>query len=87
MVQTPDEMQKHVSNFSRLMLSKLAANRFKGSWEKRNIKWLLSRLREEVNELGEAINNSEHFGQIWSECADVANFAMMISENYEAKDE
>lgn len=80
--------KRKVSAFARLMLSKLFLNRHKGDWSDESILWLLNRLRQEVDELAQAIASPSHTPaemERWQElvameCADVANFAMMIAD-------
>lgn len=43
------------------------------------VSWLLDRLQEEVTELSEAYCDCDP-GKVQKECADVANFAMMIAD-------
>ncbi len=50
-------------------------------WQKCDVMWLLSRLKEEVEELEEALESKNSLEEAPDECADVANFAMMISDN------
>lgn len=88
--------------FSERMEAKLAKNRHKGDragWLREDIDWLLERLREEVCELDTAICTAQvrlHEGesnaswaaeQVTGEAADVANFAMMISDWFQARAE
>jgi len=69
-----------VERFSEKMNAKLFKNRFKAHWSTVPQSYLLERLKEELVELEEALR--EGVG-IESECADVANFAMMIADNAE----
>ena len=51
-------------------------------WDSLSRKWLLQRLKEEVEELEIELNKGPgHGANIGLECADVANFAMMILDN------
>lgn len=62
------------------MHRKLKVNCHKGGWEYEDEFELLASLKEEVVELENAMNM--HIGlNIIDECADIANFAMMIAEN------
>lgn len=72
---------KKICSFQEIILSK---NDHKGGWKKLSLKWLLRRLKTEVMELERAINKitKDTAPDIDSECADVANFAMMISDNF-----
>lgn len=49
----------------------------KTGWDGCNVEYLITRLKQEVRELEDAIDNG---GDIVGEAADVANFAMMIAD-------
>ena len=81
--------------FSEIMETKLKKNDNKGGWDNCEIDWLISRLKEEVKEIEDAwLIKKNDFGRsagegfllcpssedIQNECADVANFAMMIAD-------
>jgi len=68
--------------FVGVMLAKLGENAWKSPWSKSSVKWLRNRLRQEVAELGRAIRNGDTAEAVAREAADVANFAMMIADNY-----
>ena len=91
---------KAISRFGNLMLEKLAENRDKAHWDGCDTDWLMERLTEEVTELHDAIEEyidaasnekgtvaqvAEAARAVRRECADVANFAMMIADNLEAE--
>ena len=63
-----------------IMKEKLEENSFKGTWENMDNEDLFSYLRFETVELSDAIF-SEPDEAIIRECADIANFAMMIAGN------
>lgn len=74
-----------VSSFTRVMREKLRENRHKGGWLGADWRVLLVRLRGELAELEAELDRDpktviKH--RVTSECADVANFAMMISDVY-----
>lgn len=81
-----------VRAFADLMEQTLRKNDHKGTWKGEARLWLLSRLREEVQELEEAISYAQSYdtsdrgarinpwGAVGREAADVANFAMMIAD-------
>lgn len=71
-----------VHRFSGAMLAKLQANAHKAHWSEVTQAWLLGRLIQEVSELTHALETG-HPNEIRSECADVANFALMIADNTE----
>ena len=73
--------RKSVKWFSHLMILKLQKNRHKAHWSKATCSYLFSRLKEEVHELEDSFDGNVT-AEILSECADVANFAMMIADNY-----
>ena len=71
--------------FHREMHRKLRLNKHKAHWSTVGILWLFWRLLQEMIELLQSIIWLKlGFGSrqdVVSECADVGNFAMMISEN------
>ena len=72
-----------VNSFAVEMERKLQKNRHKGDrdgWKREPADWLLARLRDEVEELAATLRVSCPRADIRGECADVANFAMMISD-------
>ena len=75
-----------VMRFAKTMDVKLRANKHKVHWSKLEQFYLLYRLEQELTELrmamiDEGASDEEQAKAIISECADVANFAMMISDN------
>jgi NTP pyrophosphatase (non-canonical NTP hydrolase) len=66
--------------FATEMERKLRANDGKGGWNECSANWLMDRLNEERKELINACSSGNR-RRIINECADVANFAMMISDN------
>ena len=86
------KISKPVLKFAKMMQYKLDKNKFKESkemnlgsegrtWHQCSITWLLTRLYDELVELNDAINEGKPNEEIQKECADVANFAMMIFDN------
>ena len=69
-----------VARFAEIMNAKLFKNRYKAHWSTVSQGYLLQRLTEELVELREALISGV---DVSGECADVANFAMMISDNHE----
>lgn len=72
-----------VMRFAVAMEGKLAQNRHKGDragWLAMDCGELRDRLRDEVDELDDAIRNLSGPKAILAEAADVANFAMMIAD-------
>lgn len=68
-----------VNWFSSRMEAKLAANDHKGGWRNCELQYLSMRLTQERKELTDAIA-SKDAERIINECADIANFAMMIAD-------
>lgn len=64
--------------FAEKMEERLSDNDHKAGWENCSFTELLFRLKDEVGEVEYALINRDN---IVYECADVANFAMMIAEN------
>jgi NTP pyrophosphatase (non-canonical NTP hydrolase) len=77
-----------VLKFAQLMEAKLAKNRHKGDragWLNASPFELLRRLRDEAVEIEEALYHSTSPDEVEKECADVANFAMMIADTFRAR--
>lgn len=65
------------------MESKLSKNRIKGdrkAWLDTDYQILFDKLQEETEELRHEVYYEDNYEAIISECADVANFAMMIAD-------
>lgn len=79
-------MRKEVAEFAEVMEKKLRDNEHKGGWDDESIDYLTFRLRQETTQLFDALrifhaNPHEHSGRlVEEECADIANFAMMIND-------
>jgi len=72
----------YVLRFARIMEKKLSMNRHKGDregWRNISSYTLLAKLQSELGELLDALQNNRPV-EIAEECADVANFAMMIAD-------
>ena len=81
-----------VMRFSKSMLYKLRQNHHKKHWSNTDLDYLIDRLEDEVFEMKAAyeksklpIKQSDAF-EIQMECADIANFAMMIHDNLTSKE-
>ncbi len=77
------ELRPAVAAFAQEMERKLRLNDWKGGWYDLSIPDAFQRLKEEILELKDAVNipvRSDNYGNILSEAADVANFAMMIAD-------
>jgi hypothetical protein len=68
-----------VHDFGVEMLKKLLKNSHKAHWSTVDCDYLFDRIIQEIEELKAARSGS--VAEIVSECADVANFAMMIADN------
>jgi len=75
--------KKELKTFVKIMDGKLHENLRKPHWRTLSNTQLLLLLDQEILELKEAIKNNYTISHIQRECADVANFAMMISDNTE----
>lgn len=79
-------IRKEVADFALVMERKLREKDHKGGWDDMDFGVLLIMLREEVQELDDAIEtykdtpDGENLEDMILECADVANFAMMIAD-------
>lgn len=74
------KIRNEVKDFAKAMESKLKKNDHKVHWSNCNNLYLLSRLREELEELLEAYEKNDAHG-IMDETVDVANISMMIHDN------
>lgn len=80
-VVVPHELRNIVPDLQRFfdaMVYKLRRNAHKGRWEDMDLNDALPRLREEVDELQEAIAAGSTM-EITMEAADVANFALIVA--------
>ncbi len=68
--------------FCGIMLSTLQENNYKEHWSFFSTKRMRNRLRQELTELDTAMRNKRSPDEVDREAADVANFAMMVAENY-----
>lgn len=76
------EVRKEIVWFSKEMEAKLKKYDSKGGWEDLTTVHLLGRIKDELKELEEEFEND--FIDITAavrECADIANFCMMIADN------
>ena len=72
----------HVIAFAAAMQREINNNSHKRGWDRCRISWLRKRLKQEFGELERAIKSKQSAAVVVSEAADVANFAMMIADNY-----
>jgi len=70
-----------VNDFAGDMFIKLRKNKHKAHWSTVTCKWLLERMKEEVEELEDAMIEGKSPDEIIAEAADVGNFAAMIADN------
>lgn len=74
-------VREEVADFAISMESKLQENDHKGGWKECELRYLEDRLLQEVNGVYEAIQQGKSAAEVLKECAEVANFAMMIADN------
>jgi NTP pyrophosphatase (non-canonical NTP hydrolase) len=67
--------------FAGRMQEKLNANSHKCGWKNEGLQYLSMRLTQERKELTEAFKSGDK-ERVIKECADLANFAMMIADNF-----
>ena len=93
------EVRDQVKDFATIMEEKLKENEHKGGWDNCDNTFLFNRLLQEVTELHESLNDlkmsveddsSDDTQKVIAretmrECADVADFSMMISSNLKRK--
>ena len=74
-------MRQSVKWFAKQMEKNLKENDHKSGWQGMDVSELWSMLNEEMSELSYEIHDDKPTAEfIISECADVANFAMMIAD-------
>lgn len=73
-------MRAELRWFVHMMEEGLQANDYKGGWSRMGAAELLTRLRQEADELARAVAGHD-LRRIIAEATDVANFAMMIADN------
>ena len=74
-------MSLELLRFACNMQQELDNNDNKCGWVHLSPKWIINRIRQETKELEKAIKNKATKRRIISECADIANFAMMLADN------
>ena len=75
-------MRQEVKDFAEAMEHKLAENDHKTHWAKQEFEHLFTGLAEEYDELVNSFEDGESVEQLLYEAADLANYAMMIADNY-----
>lgn len=75
------KVRNSVDWFAKQMERKLKKNDHKGGWKRCELQYLSMRLTQERKELTEAIA-SKDTQKIIDECADIANFALMIADKF-----
>ena len=70
--------ERELKTFIDAMRYKLMKNAHKGRWEDLDLKTALKRLKDEVEELEEAIENGNEI-EVILESGDVANYAMIVA--------
>ena len=72
-------MRESIKNFTNLMETKMLLNEHKGGHDRLKLDELLKLLHQEVRELKVAADEKD-YKEVALECADVANYAMMIAD-------
>lgn len=81
-----------VPGFSDIMINQLAKHGDRGdNWKDTNSYWLVNRAKEKLREVEEALDkiimacpSQKELNSLARECADVANFMMMIADSVDA---
>lgn len=76
-------MMNSIIRLAGFMSIKLSENSHKDGWGGLTLQHLSMRITQEKQELIRAVQRGATPEQVWREAADIANFAMMIAENYE----
>lgn len=80
-------LREPLRSFAKTMELKLCENDDKGGWEGCTLAYLTRRLQGEFGEVRRALKSNKSADEVERECADVANFAMMIADNYRRMEE
>ena len=75
-------MREAVKWFAEKMEEQLKENDFKGGWRDDAVSHLFHELCEEIGELGECLIDKDSSINIVEECADAANYIMMIADRH-----
>ena len=75
------EMSLEILRFAVNMQQELDNNDYKTGWENLSPSWIIHRIKQETKELEKAIKEKHLKRKIISECADIANFVMMLADN------
>jgi len=78
-----DVVERALAFFTDAMRTELMRHLDRPGWEDEPLEFLWRRLFEELGELKAEIANGKPRAVIVKECADVANFLMMIADTYE----
>ena len=81
----PERIRGQVMEFAGDMEYKLSCNDHKHHWSNYAPAFFLRKIKQEVKELENALINREDVNDIIHECADVANFCMMLADNLRGK--
>ncbi len=86
MLNTPLQLLKSVNRFSERMFKRLLDNAHKSHWSLDSRMFLLQELDKRLQQLKEIYpNESTPVKDFTNKCADIANFAMMLADNYERR--
>ncbi len=72
-------MRQEIENFTVLMETKMLLNEHKGGHERLKLDELMKLLHQEIRELKTAVDDKD-YKEVALECADVANYAMLIAD-------
>lgn len=76
------EIRDKLNWFHSYMAEKLLENRHKRHWSTLSVFACLNMMDHEIRELQEAIDANLDEEEVRKECADVANYALFIADNY-----
>lgn len=82
-----DFLRESVQWFATVMEVNLRGNDHKGGWEEEPFQYFVDRMKDEMEEIEEAMVGTckSDMMDAVNECADLANFAMMLAENAHKK--
>jgi NTP pyrophosphatase (non-canonical NTP hydrolase) len=85
-IKTLERQFAAIDLFAAVMKQKIRENVDKGDWIDESYNNLFNKLEGELNELHSSVALNHSPMNVVRECADVANYVMMIADNYSRKE-
>ena len=79
----PDKLNASVLCFAVFMFQRLIKNTYREHWDEKSLHFLISKLNQNLQDLMKGDDSKRMF----TDCVDIANYAMMIAENLQRDEE